>query len=316
MTRFATTFNAPSELLSSLGSKTGISLQSVIHDIMICQIYINWDASLMKISREMVDWFRPEGRDYVEFFWSSSMKSQMKLRLVKCVRINMEKSKVQEFFPRIFVPDMQINKKKIAQSSNQSRQRLCFSLSLNLPADNHKPFISNHIHWWTSENTKNSRGQKAERNRAISMLIYASRNSRFVSIRTQSVVFSIFFKFRKRNFQLCALVFWINFAMRQITLLVIALSITLIESKIYLSCELAKEFSRNDMERHLIPHWICLVQAESQGNTSKVVEQPNLTANYGIFQVRTLFDVPLMVSRMCSPTMYYADQQQRVVRKR
>lgn len=113
MTRFATTFNAPSELLSSLGSKTGISLQSAIHDIMICPIYINWDASLMKISRGMVDWFQPEGRDYVEFFWSSLMKSQTKLKLVKCVRINMEKSKVQEFFPRILVPDMQNQQKKL-----------------------------------------------------------------------------------------------------------------------------------------------------------------------------------------------------------
>lgn len=105
--------------------------------------------------------------------------------------------------------------------------------------------------------------------------------------------------------------------MRPIALLVTALSITsLVEAKIYLSCELAKEFSRNDMERHLIPHWICLVQAESQGNTSKIVEQPNLTTNYGIFQVSALHNVPFMVSRICSLKMYFADQQQRVVRKR
>lgn len=72
--------------------------------------------------------------------------------------------------------------------------------------------------------------------------------------------------------------------MKSIALLLIALSIA--ESKIYLSCELAKQFAKNDMERTLIPHWICLVQAESQGNTSKIVELPNLTANYGIFQVK------------------------------
>lgn len=60
---------------------------------------------------------------------------------------------------------------------------------------------------------------------------------------------------------------------------------SLTEAKVYLSCELAKEFSKNDMERHLIPHWICLVQAESQGNTSKTVDLPNMTTNYGIFQV-------------------------------
>lgn len=56
------------------------------------------------------------------------------------------------------------------------------------------------------------------------------------------------------------------------------------------------------MERHLIPHWICLVQAESQGNTSKTVEQSNLTTNYGIFQVKDFhkfFIYCFMVSRMC-----------------
>ena len=72
--------------------------------------------------------------------------------------------------------------------------------------------------------------------------------------------------------------------------LVIALSmVSIADSKVYLSCELAKEFSKNDMERHLIPHWICLVQAESQGNTSKTVEQSNLTTNYGIFQVKDFY---------------------------
>lgn len=74
--------------------------------------------------------------------------------------------------------------------------------------------------------------------------------------------------------------------MKTVALLVIALSIATIDGKIFLSCELAKEFGKSDMERHLIPHWICLVQAESQGNTSKIADMPNLTANYGIFQVK------------------------------
>jgi hypothetical protein len=30
---------------------------------------------------------------------------------------------------------------------------------------------------------------------------------------------------------------------------------------------------------------ICLAQAESQSNTSKTVDMPNKTTNYGIFQV-------------------------------
>lgn len=86
--------------------------------------------------------------------------------------------------------------------------------------------------------------------------------------------------------------------MKLIALLVIALSIATLDAKIYLSCELAKELSRGEMERHLIPHWICLVQAESQGNTSKLVDMPNLTANYGIFQVKDLFNVAFTVSRI------------------
>lgn len=108
--------------------------------------------------------------------------------------------------------------------------------------------------------------------------------------------------------------------MKSIGLLVIGLSITsIVDSKTYLSCELAKEFSRNDMERHLIPHWICLVQAESQGNTSKIVELPNLTANYGIFQVKEFHNVLFMVfTHVLSGffNLYYVDQQQRMVRQR
>ena len=87
-------------------------------------------------------------------------------------------------------------------------------------------------------------------------------------------------------------------------LITIASSCLVVESKVYLSCELAKEFSRNEMERHLIPHWICLVQAESQGNTSKTVELPNLTTNYGIFQVKNFQNVLFMVSRLCFSCSY------------
>lgn len=75
-----------------------------------------------------------------------------------------------------------------------------------------------------------------------------------------------------------------------VLLLVIVGSVSLIDAKIYLSCELAKEFSKNDMERHLILHWICLVQAESQGNTSKTVDLPNMSTNYGIFQVNKFWN--------------------------
>lgn len=84
--------------------------------------------------------------------------------------------------------------------------------------------------------------------------------------------------------------------MKYFALLITVLSMAcLVSGKVYLSCELAKEFSRNDMERHLIPHWICLVQAESQGNTSKTIDMPNLTTNYGIFQVKEFHNFLFMV---------------------
>jgi len=70
--------------------------------------------------------------------------------------------------------------------------------------------------------------------------------------------------------------------------LLLVVAAVAVDSKVYLSCELAKIFGKSDMERHLIPHWICLVQAESQGNTSKTLDLPNKTANYGIFQVKQL----------------------------
>lgn len=128
---------------------------------------------------------------------------------------------------------------------------------------------------------------------------------RFASIRTFRVFvlllkfcfqFRYFNSFRCVDYFLCYIVaFCLNrfeqssfvIMMKLVTKLVIALSVAfLVEARVYLSCELAKEFSRNDMERHLIPHWICLVQAESQGNTTKTIDQPNLTTNYGIFQVK------------------------------
>lgn len=74
--------------------------------------------------------------------------------------------------------------------------------------------------------------------------------------------------------------------MKLVVLLVtVGCLVSFIDAKQFLACELAKEFSKNDMERYLIPHWICLVLAESQGNTSKTVDLPNMSTNYGIFQV-------------------------------
>jgi lysozyme len=75
--------------------------------------------------------------------------------------------------------------------------------------------------------------------------------------------------------------------MKLVALSILLLVCSAIDAKTFLSCELAKEFGKNGMDRSLIPHWVCLVQAESQGNTSKVVQLPNQSANYGIFQINS-----------------------------
>uniref|UniRef100_A0A182FGV9 lysozyme n=1 Tax=Anopheles albimanus TaxID=7167 RepID=A0A182FGV9_ANOAL len=57
--------------------------------------------------------------------------------------------------------------------------------------------------------------------------------------------------------------------------------------KIYSKCELAKQLTANGISRTYQGHWICLAMHESGLNSTKVVALPNLSSNYGIFQINS-----------------------------
>uniref|UniRef100_A0A453Z3R3 lysozyme n=1 Tax=Anopheles quadriannulatus TaxID=34691 RepID=A0A453Z3R3_ANOQN len=62
---------------------------------------------------------------------------------------------------------------------------------------------------------------------------------------------------------------------------------SLIDAKIYTKCELAKQLTANGISRTYQGHWVCLAIAVSGLDTTKTTMLPNLTANYGIFQINS-----------------------------
>lgn len=58
-------------------------------------------------------------------------------------------------------------------------------------------------------------------------------------------------------------------------------------AKVFTKCELAKELGKNGISRTFYGHWICLANAESGLNTTKVTKLPNMSASYGIFQINS-----------------------------
>lgn len=57
--------------------------------------------------------------------------------------------------------------------------------------------------------------------------------------------------------------------------------------KVFTKCELAKELGKNGISRTFYGHWICLANAESGLNTTKVTKLPNMSSSYGIFQINS-----------------------------
>ncbi|CAO1321986.1 unnamed protein product [Diamesa tonsa] len=64
-------------------------------------------------------------------------------------------------------------------------------------------------------------------------------------------------------------------------------SVLTVNAKVFLRCELAKTFSENGVPRTFISNWVCLSEAESNSNTSKVERYPNLSSSFGIFQINS-----------------------------
>ncbi|KAG5678845.1 hypothetical protein PVAND_008478 [Polypedilum vanderplanki] len=76
--------------------------------------------------------------------------------------------------------------------------------------------------------------------------------------------------------------------MKSVVAFIFLISFNLASAKIFLNCEFAKELGKNEaIERVYIPHWVCLAQGESQLNTSKLVNYPNQSSSYGIFQINS-----------------------------
>lgn len=63
------------------------------------------------------------------------------------------------------------------------------------------------------------------------------------------------------------------------------LSVNSVEGKVFLNCELAQQLSKSHVEKHLVPHFICLAGAASQMNSAKTTPMPNKSMSYGLFQV-------------------------------
>lgn len=64
------------------------------------------------------------------------------------------------------------------------------------------------------------------------------------------------------------------------------LSVNSVDGKVFLNCELAQQLSKSHVEKHLVPHFICLAGAASQMNSAKSTPMPNKSMSYGLFQVR------------------------------
>ncbi|XP_055538286.1 lysozyme c-1-like isoform X2 [Wyeomyia smithii] len=68
---------------------------------------------------------------------------------------------------------------------------------------------------------------------------------------------------------------------------IFSVSVMVVDAKVFQKCPLAKLLDSHQISRTLISNWICLVNAESGGDTSKKVAHDNLTTSYGIFQINS-----------------------------
>uniref|UniRef100_A0A182NI12 lysozyme n=1 Tax=Anopheles dirus TaxID=7168 RepID=A0A182NI12_9DIPT len=60
-----------------------------------------------------------------------------------------------------------------------------------------------------------------------------------------------------------------------------------IDAKIVTKCELVKQLTANGISRTYQGHWVCLAKAVSKMDSAKVSQLPNLSYNYGIFQINS-----------------------------
>uniref|UniRef100_A0A182WJD4 lysozyme n=1 Tax=Anopheles minimus TaxID=112268 RepID=A0A182WJD4_9DIPT len=84
---------------------------------------------------------------------------------------------------------------------------------------------------------------------------------------------------------------WKKMATKQISWTIVGVVLivlpAVINAKIYTKCELARQLTANGISRTYQGHWVCLAIAVSGLDTEKTTTLPNLSANYGIFQINS-----------------------------
>ncbi|CAH1641795.1 unnamed protein product [Spodoptera littoralis] len=77
-------------------------------------------------------------------------------------------------------------------------------------------------------------------------------------------------------------------AMRSARVVEIILFLTLclgLQAKVYKRCELTRELLKNNFSRTFLSNWVCLIEQESDRNTSAFVVKSSRRKYYGLFQI-------------------------------
>ncbi|CAK1589700.1 unnamed protein product [Parnassius mnemosyne] len=68
-------------------------------------------------------------------------------------------------------------------------------------------------------------------------------------------------------------------------ILIGALIFSMVQSKVFTRCQLTRELLRNGFSRTFLSNWVCLIEQESDRNTSAYHEKTPRKKFYGLFQI-------------------------------
>ncbi|XP_001963772.2 lysozyme [Drosophila ananassae] len=84
--------------------------------------------------------------------------------------------------------------------------------------------------------------------------------------------------------------FWLGLGLGLVVVLHRTGDSNLVLAKRFLRCELARKLlEQHGFERSLLSNWICLLEHESELDTSRTTTNPNGSRNYGLFQINSRF---------------------------
>ncbi|XP_060807844.1 lysozyme-like [Amyelois transitella] len=67
--------------------------------------------------------------------------------------------------------------------------------------------------------------------------------------------------------------------------LILALSCVLVQCKVFTRCQLTRELLKNYYPRTFLSNWVCLIEQQSERNTSALVTKSPRRKYYGLFQI-------------------------------